>query len=309
MVDSADLIRKVRFPRQLVAFSVVATQAVTFAVMLAILIVLSLIFIPGARTTVWLVAAARAVLRRPRRRPRAHRRVVERRAPRRRAHPHGGAPAVVLPHADPLELRDARREPGLAPQADGAPALGQPRRAADRRAPRCALERPRPRPPATRSTSSPPPSSRSSSARSSSTGSTTGSRSSSRRVDVLVLGAGLMGAQIGCEYVARRPPRHLRRPRPGRRRPPRGGRPSASRPGSVSRRAAATRSRRHRGPSRSSSSSRCPRTWRSRPSCSRPTPARRSSRPTPPRSPSPSSASGSAPRSGRSGRTTSTRRC
>jgi ABC-type polysaccharide/polyol phosphate export permease len=55
LVESADLIRKVRFPRQLVAFSVVATQAVTFAVMLVILIVLSLIFIPGARGTVWLV--------------------------------------------------------------------------------------------------------------------------------------------------------------------------------------------------------------------------------------------------------------
>ena len=54
MVDSAELIKKVRFPRQLVAFSVVATQAITFAVMLVILIVLSLIFIPGARATVWL---------------------------------------------------------------------------------------------------------------------------------------------------------------------------------------------------------------------------------------------------------------
>lgn len=54
MVDGAELIRKVRFPRQLVAFSVVATQAVTFAVMLALLIVLSLIFIPHARATVWL---------------------------------------------------------------------------------------------------------------------------------------------------------------------------------------------------------------------------------------------------------------
>jgi ABC-type polysaccharide/polyol phosphate export permease len=54
MIDSADLIKKVRFPRQLVAFSVVATQAITFVVMLAILIVLSLIFIPGADSTVWL---------------------------------------------------------------------------------------------------------------------------------------------------------------------------------------------------------------------------------------------------------------
>jgi ABC-type polysaccharide/polyol phosphate export permease len=53
MVDSAELIRKVRFPRQLVAFSMVATQAVTFGVMLVILIVLSLVFIPDGRTTVW----------------------------------------------------------------------------------------------------------------------------------------------------------------------------------------------------------------------------------------------------------------
>ncbi len=53
MVDSAELIRKVRFPRQLVAFSMVATQAVTFVVMLAILVVLSLIFVDG-RAVVWL---------------------------------------------------------------------------------------------------------------------------------------------------------------------------------------------------------------------------------------------------------------
>jgi ABC-type polysaccharide/polyol phosphate export permease len=43
MVDSAELIKKVRFPRQLVAFSMVATQAVTYAVMMAILLVLSLL--------------------------------------------------------------------------------------------------------------------------------------------------------------------------------------------------------------------------------------------------------------------------
>jgi ABC-type polysaccharide/polyol phosphate export permease len=52
MVDSAELIKKVRFPRQLVAFSMVATQAVTFAVMIAIVIVLSLVFVPEARSTV-----------------------------------------------------------------------------------------------------------------------------------------------------------------------------------------------------------------------------------------------------------------
>jgi lipopolysaccharide transport system permease protein len=54
MVDSAELIRKVRFPRQLVAFSMVATQAVTFALMMVILVVISLAFLPEARTTVWL---------------------------------------------------------------------------------------------------------------------------------------------------------------------------------------------------------------------------------------------------------------
>jgi ABC-type polysaccharide/polyol phosphate export permease len=54
LVDNAELIKKVRFPRQLVPFSVVATQLVTFVLMLAILIVLSLVFIPEARSTVWL---------------------------------------------------------------------------------------------------------------------------------------------------------------------------------------------------------------------------------------------------------------
>ena len=53
MIDSGELIKKVRFPRQLVALSMVATQAVTFAVMLAILIVLSLVFVPEARSYVW----------------------------------------------------------------------------------------------------------------------------------------------------------------------------------------------------------------------------------------------------------------
>src|SRR3954467_7914719 len=54
MIDSAELIKKVRFPRQLVAFSVVATQLVTFSVMLAVLVALSLVFVPEARSTVWL---------------------------------------------------------------------------------------------------------------------------------------------------------------------------------------------------------------------------------------------------------------
>ena len=61
MIDSSELIKKVRFPRQLVAFSVVATQAVTFAVMLAILVVLALIFVPASRATVWLSIPLAAV--------------------------------------------------------------------------------------------------------------------------------------------------------------------------------------------------------------------------------------------------------
>ena len=105
MVDSAELIKKVRFPRQLVAFSMVATQAVTFGVMLVILIVLSLVFVPEARATVWARDPAGRRLRRARRRARAARRVPERALPRHRARAHGGAPAVVLPDADPLERR------------------------------------------------------------------------------------------------------------------------------------------------------------------------------------------------------------
>jgi ABC-type polysaccharide/polyol phosphate export permease len=54
LVDAAELVKKVRFPRQLVAFSMVATQAVTFAVMEVILILLSLIFVADARSTVWI---------------------------------------------------------------------------------------------------------------------------------------------------------------------------------------------------------------------------------------------------------------
>jgi homopolymeric O-antigen transport system permease protein len=54
LVDSASLVKKVRFPRQLVPMSVVATQLVTFAAMLVVLIVVDLIVIPGTRDTIWL---------------------------------------------------------------------------------------------------------------------------------------------------------------------------------------------------------------------------------------------------------------
>ena len=54
LIDSGELIKKVRFPRQLVAFSMVWTQAITFAVLVAVLIALSLAFLPDARTKVLL---------------------------------------------------------------------------------------------------------------------------------------------------------------------------------------------------------------------------------------------------------------
>ena len=54
LLENANLIRKVRFPRQLVPLSIVATQLVSFGVMLAIMIALSLVYVPGARDTVWL---------------------------------------------------------------------------------------------------------------------------------------------------------------------------------------------------------------------------------------------------------------
>jgi ABC-type polysaccharide/polyol phosphate export permease len=54
LLENANLIRKVRFPRQLVPLSVVATHLVGFVVMLVVVVVLSLATIPEARDTVWL---------------------------------------------------------------------------------------------------------------------------------------------------------------------------------------------------------------------------------------------------------------
>jgi ABC-type polysaccharide/polyol phosphate export permease len=54
LVENANLIRKVRFPRQLVPLSIVGTNLVSFAVMLGVVIVLSLATLPEARSTVWL---------------------------------------------------------------------------------------------------------------------------------------------------------------------------------------------------------------------------------------------------------------
>jgi ABC-type polysaccharide/polyol phosphate export permease len=51
MLDNAELIRKTRFPRQLVAFSVVGANVVTYAVTLAILLVAVFIWVPESRST------------------------------------------------------------------------------------------------------------------------------------------------------------------------------------------------------------------------------------------------------------------
>jgi len=54
LLENANLIRKVRFPRQLVPLSIVGTNLVAFAVMLGVVVALSLWRIPEARATVWL---------------------------------------------------------------------------------------------------------------------------------------------------------------------------------------------------------------------------------------------------------------
>jgi len=51
LLEHGNLIRKTRFPRQLVPLSVVATQVVTFGIMLAVVAVLCLIVVPDARVT------------------------------------------------------------------------------------------------------------------------------------------------------------------------------------------------------------------------------------------------------------------
>src|SRR5881628_1561135 len=54
LLDNANLIRKTRFPRQLVPLSVVATNLVSFGVMLAVLFVLDFALLPRVRGTMWL---------------------------------------------------------------------------------------------------------------------------------------------------------------------------------------------------------------------------------------------------------------
>ena len=54
MLDNANLIRKTRFPRQLVPLSMVATHLVSFAVMLVALLALNFALLPRVRDTEWL---------------------------------------------------------------------------------------------------------------------------------------------------------------------------------------------------------------------------------------------------------------
>src|SRR5687767_15482700 len=51
LLENANLIRKVRFPRQLVPLSMVATQLVGLAVMVALVVALPLAILPDARAT------------------------------------------------------------------------------------------------------------------------------------------------------------------------------------------------------------------------------------------------------------------
>jgi homopolymeric O-antigen transport system permease protein len=54
MLDNANLIRKTRFPRQLVPLSVVAAQLISFVVMLVVLLAVNFALLPRVRSTEWL---------------------------------------------------------------------------------------------------------------------------------------------------------------------------------------------------------------------------------------------------------------
>ena len=131
LLENANLIRKVRFPRQLVPLSIVGTNLVSFAVMLGVVIALSLWQIPEARDTVWLAIPLGALFACIVGGVRARGRVAQRALPRRRASPPGAAPALVLPHADPVPPRRPPRRRRL-PDRGLLPALGELPHAADR---------------------------------------------------------------------------------------------------------------------------------------------------------------------------------
>ena len=55
LLGNADLIKKVKFPREVVPLAAISSQAITAAVMLAILIPLNVVFMPGSRWTLVLL--------------------------------------------------------------------------------------------------------------------------------------------------------------------------------------------------------------------------------------------------------------
>src|SRR6266513_3314750 len=57
MLDNANLIRKTRFPRQLLPLSVVATHLISFGVMLVVLLAVNFALLPRVRATEWLALA------------------------------------------------------------------------------------------------------------------------------------------------------------------------------------------------------------------------------------------------------------
>lgn len=62
IINNADLVKKVRFPRQLIPLSVVGGHAVTFAASLALLIPVNLIFVPEARSAALVILPLSIVL-------------------------------------------------------------------------------------------------------------------------------------------------------------------------------------------------------------------------------------------------------
>jgi len=61
LLEAAPLIRKTRFPRQLVPLSTVATNLVAFCVMLAVVLALNFAFLPRVRTTEWVAVPLAAL--------------------------------------------------------------------------------------------------------------------------------------------------------------------------------------------------------------------------------------------------------
>ena len=61
LLEAAALIRKTRFPRQLVPLSSVATNLVAFVVMLAVVLALNFAFLPRVRATEWVAIPLAAV--------------------------------------------------------------------------------------------------------------------------------------------------------------------------------------------------------------------------------------------------------